>query len=443
MQEVLMNGKKLAVENLGCKVNRYESDAAIMQFASAGYEIVDFSEIADVYIVNTCAVTAEAARKSRQMLNRAKRLNPDSLVVAMGCQAELVGDDLPCDLSIGNARKANVLEIVERFMREGIAADKIDIATVKDFSEMGSVSRQKETRAYLKVQDGCNSFCSYCTIPFARGRVRSRQAENVLQEARDLARAGYKEVVLTGIHVCSYGQDLGQDSTALMYLAKDIAAIEGIERIRLSSLEPQSVTKEFIEVAKSIDKLCPHFHLSMQSGSDTILKSMNRKYDTKIFREAVQRIRENFDTVGITTDVIVGFPGETKDLFEETRAFCEAMGFSRMHVFRYSERPGTRAVNFPGKVDADTAKARSQILIDLADKMQSHYFESRIGAETEVLVEQKNNEGLWQGYTPDYCLTELSEIVDISSNLHEGQIVKVILKDYQMSVMSGEIVSRL
>lgn len=439
METEVKRYKRVAVENLGCKVNRYESDAAIMQFQDRGYEIVDYSEIADIYVLNTCAVTVEAARKSRQQLNRAKRLNPNSIVVAMGCQAELVGDDLPCDLSVGNANKPHIVEIVEKFIEEGTPADHVDIATVRDFREMGSISRQKETRAYLKVQDGCNSFCSYCTIPYARGRVRSRKVENILAEARDLAEAGYKEIVLTGIHVCSFGQDRGEDSTALIYLAGALDQIGGIERIRLSSLEPQSITEEFVRLASEVKHLCPHFHLSMQSGSDTILRSMNRKYDTKVFMEAVNRIHKYFPVAGITSDVIVGFPGETDALFEETIAFCQDVGFSRMHVFRYSERPGTRAVDFPNKVDGNVARARSQRLMEIADASQEAYNQSRKGETATVLLEQKNAQGNWQGYTTDYILTEIVDSKESVKTYEEGEIVTVLLKESHTSHMSGEM----
>ncbi len=434
--------RRVALQNLGCKVNRYESDAILMQFENHGYEVVDFSEEADIYLVNTCAVTAEAARKSRQFLRRPKHMNPHALVVGLGCQTELLEQDgeegAYADLIIGNAYKDRAFEIVEEFLESGNQPDFMPIDRASDFAEFGPVSRQKECRAYIKVQDGCNNFCSYCTIPFARGRVRSRSRDKILQEARALAKAGYKEVVLTGIHVCSFEMDQGKDSSAIVDLALEIGQIQGIERIRLTSLEPQSITKEFVDKAKANPKLCPHFHLSLQSGSDKTLKAMNRKYDTTQFRRAVQYIKEAFPLVGLTTDVIVGFPGEDKKAFEESRDFCKEMGFSRMHVFRYSERPGTRAVKFPNKVPASVAKERSQMLIDLAQEMEEAYFSKRQGQEARVLLERKNDQGLWQGYTEDYIPCAIEKRTS-TADLAEGEIVKTILKLNGPGLMHGEI----
>lgn len=417
------------IENLGCKVNRYESDAIAQQFAIRGYEVVDKIEDADVYILNTCGVTMEAARKSRQLLNRAKRHNPDALVVAIGCQAELTPNELPCDIAVGNERKHCLPDVVAAYRAGEGQPDRISIGEVRDFAEFGPVVDQKETRAYLKVQDGCNSFCSYCTIPLARGRVRSRAEDEVLKEAELLAKAGFKEVVLTGIHVCSYGMDRGESSTALVRLIEKIARVEGLSRIRLSSLEPQSITKEFVTIAAGIPKLCPHFHLSLQSGSDKILKAMRRRYDTARYREACQYIREAFPTVGLTTDVIVGFPGETDEDFRETMAFVEEMRFTRLHVFRYSERPGTAAVRFKNKVDGVTSKARSEELIALGDRLAKEAMERALGRETEVLLEAFAESGFRQGYTPDYLLTELRLPPGVETKFGEGDIVKVRLKE--------------
>lgn len=430
---------RVAVENLGCKVNRYEADAIAQRFRQAGYSLVEYSEKADIYILNTCGVTNEAARKSRQQLHKAKRHNPEALVVAIGCQAELKPDELPADLCIGNVGKENLLETIEAFLLSGTAPDRVEIAGIRDFAEFGSVTEQRETRAYLKVQDGCNNFCSYCAIPLARGRVRSREEEQVLAEAFQLAEQGYKEVVLTGIHVCSYGEDRGEPSTALVDLIAKIAAVEGLERIRLSSLEPQSISAEFVDRAAHIPKLCPHFHLSLQSGSDVILKAMNRRYDTAVYRDAVRCLREAFPIVGITTDVIVGFPGETETEFAETLTFCEEMAFSRLHVFRYSERPGTKAVRLPAKVTAQVAKDRSERLLALGDQLQSRALAEAEGRVAEVLLENRDNAGHWQGYTPDYLLAELTDALTVQDQLEEGQIVTLRLMDHVAGRIRTEI----
>lgn len=421
------------IENLGCKVNRYESDAIAQQFEAQGYRIVEDPAEASVYVLNTCGVTVEAARKSRQLLHRAKRSNPELLVVAIGCQAELTPDALPCDLAVGNDLKHRLPEVIEAYYGGTEAPDSIEIGAVKDFAEYGPVTRQEETRAYLKVQDGCNSFCSYCTIPLARGRVRSRAEDEILKEAELLARAGFREVVLTGIHVCSYGLDRGEDSMALARLITKIDKIAGLKRIRLSSLEPQSISRAFVQKAAEAAKLCPHFHLSLQSGSDKILKAMRRRYDTARFRQSAEAIREVWPEAGLTTDVIVGFPGETEEDFADTLDFCREIGFSRLHVFRYSERPGTLAVNFPDKVDGNIAKARSEKLIALGDELAREAMRRRLGTETEILLEALTPEGNRRGYSPEYLLCELEIPVQDRDKYAEGDIVRVRLK-----ALSGE-----
>ncbi len=430
----------VAIENLGCKVNRYESDAIAQSFRAAGYALVDYSEHADIYILNTCGVTTEAARKSRQQLHKAKRKNPRALVVAIGCQAELAPDELPADLCIGNIGKERLVETIEAYLKHGIQPDASAIGETRDFAEFGAVTDQAETRAYLKVQDGCNNFCSYCAIPLARGRVRSRAEDRILEEAAQLGEAGFKEVVLTGIHVCSYGADRGEGSTALVDLIAKIARIDGIERIRLSSLEPQSITEEFIEKAAKIPKLCPHFHLSLQSGADPVLRAMNRRYDTALYRQAVEGLRAAFPHVGITTDIIVGFPGETEKDFQDTLAFCEEMAFSRLHVFRYSERPGTRAVSLPGKVPAALAKTRSETLIKLGEDLQSKALLNASGRVSQVLLESRDEHGFRQGYTPDYLL---AAVEDKAGVLKEGQIVDLRLTEVQGNRINAEIATGL
>lgn len=434
-----LKDQSVYIENLGCKVNRYEADAIAQQFAERGCLEAETQEEATIYILNTCGVTAEAARKSRQLLHRARRKNPGALIIAIGCQAELTPDELPCDLVVGNDRKHRLPEVVEAYLNGGDAPCGTDIAAVKDFAEFGAVVEQKETRAYLKVEDGCNNFCSYCAIPLARGRVRSRREEDILHEAEKLAEAGFKEIVLTGIHVCSYGADRGETSTALARLITKINEIDGIKRIRLSSMEPQSVNREFVKIASSAEKLCPHFHLSLQSGSDKILKAMRRRYDTASYRESVVAIKEFMPEAGLTTDVIVGFPGETDEDFAETMAFCEEMKFSRLHVFRYSERAGTAAVKFKDKVDGNTSKKRSEALIALGERLAREAMERALGRTTEVLLEAKTAEGYRQGYTPDYLMCELHGPEEELANLAEGDLAEVYLKD----ILSDRIVAEI
>lgn len=434
-----LKAPSVLVENLGCKVNRYESDAILQQFLMRGFSAAKRPEEADLYILNTCGVTNEAARKSRQLLHRAKRRNPGALVVAVGCQAELTPDELPADLAVGNERKHCLPDVIEAFLADEVQPDRVDIAEVKDFAEFGAVTRQRETRAYLKVQDGCNNFCSYCTIPLARGRVRSRAEEDILREAELLGEAGYKEVVLTGIHVCSYGLDRGESSTALVDLIEKISRTEGIKRIRLSSLEPQSITEEFVDRASKIEKLCPHFHLSLQSGSDKILKAMRRRYDSAAYRRACGYIREAFPEAGLTTDVIVGFPGETEEDFKASYELCRELQLSRLHVFRYSERPGTAAVRFKNKVSGRTAKARSEKLIALGEELAREAMHKALGRHSELLLEDLSEAGYRQGYTPDYLPCELRLPPEKCSAYKEGDLVKVRLNEVLNDRIAAEI----
>ena len=348
--------------------------------------------------------------------------------MAAGCQAELTPDALPCDLAAGNELKHHLPGAIRAFVQTKEQPEQRSIAKISRFAEVGPVTRQAETRAYIKAQDGCNNVCSYCTIPLARGRIRSRDEAEILKEAELLVQEGYKEVVLTGIHVCSYGRERGLDSSALARLVKKLDGIEGLERIRLSSLEPRSVTADFVRILASADAFCPHFHLSLQSGSDKILRAMRRRYDTADFRKAADYIRKSFPHVGLTTDVIVGFPGETEEDFRETMAFCEEMGFSRLHVFRYSSRPGTAAAAMKGQVDGKTAKARSEALIALGDRLAEAAMEKALGRETEILLEDKNEHGFRQGYTPDYLMCELRYPEKEALQTAEGDIVKVRLR---------------
>jgi threonylcarbamoyladenosine tRNA methylthiotransferase MtaB len=398
---------KVAFFTLGCKTNHYETDAMKIQFESAGFEIVSFRSRADVYVINTCTVTAEADRKSRQMLRRARHLNPDALVVAAGCQTAVRDLTAWANLTLSNDQKKEAVEqVCGRISKDRLSKPfnrpREKYGAIQTYAELGPVDRQSETRAYIKIEDGCDQRCSYCVIPHVRGPVRSREQTAILAEARLLADHGYREIVLTGIHLCSYGTDRGLPSHAVMELALDLANIKGIERIRLGSLDPSSVTKEFITLAAKNSRLCPHFHLSLQSGSDRILKKMNRRYLTKDFRQVVCQLRERFDDPGLTTDVIVGFPGETDDDFNQSLAFCREIGFSRTHVFRFSARDGTPAARLPGPVLPHVSSDRSRQMMSAAQACAKQYHQRQVGRLNRVLIEQKNPDGLFEGYTETY-----------------------------------------
>ena len=392
-----VNGMRVALHNLGCKVNSYEMDVMSIRLREAGCEIVQFTDKADIYIINTCTVTNIADRKSRQMLHKAKKENPDSIVVAVGCYVETgidgVKKDECVDLAVGNNKKAEIVEILNTFLEaRGEYDDKtiggtsiIDINHTNEYEEMQLSEMPEHTRAYIKIQDGCNQFCSYCVIPYARGRVRSREMEDVLAEIKGLVQKGCKEVVLTGIHIGSYGVDKGQPM--LVDLVEKIADISGIERIRLGSIEPRHVTPENTKRLAAIDKLCPHFHLSLQSGCDSVLKRMNRHYTAAEFEEGVRLLREAFDRPAITTDVIVGFPGETEEEFEECRAFVEKINFYEMHVFKYSPRKGTVAAGMKEQLTDREKTARSEVLLKLTKEQSEIYRNSFIGEKVGVLWE--------------------------------------------------------
>jgi len=422
---------KAAFHTLGCKTNHYETDAIAQRFVQAGFERVGFDEPADVYIINTCTVTGEADRKSRQLLRRAKRQAPQAVVVAMGCHAELSDAKSYADIVIGTHGKARALELVQDYLGLSAAGDRTarqpaenhgeDLVAADLFEELGIVDQQSECRAHIKIEDGCNSFCSYCAIPLARGRIRSRDEAAILAEARALATAGYKEIVLTGIHVCSYGLDRGEGSHAVVALALKLAEIPGIERIRLGSLEPLSITPEFIELARQNRKLCPHFHLSLQSGSDSVLSRMNRRYSTSQFRSVAQALRDAFPMASLTTDIIVGFPGETAEEFAESLQFCQAIGFARMHVFRYSPRQGTRAAAMPGQVPPPVSASRSQAMQELAEQLAASFHQSQVADRQTVLVETVSDDGIAEGYTAAYVPVRIESAI----GLVPGQICTV------------------
>ncbi len=422
--------KTIAFHTLGCKVNRYETDAVAKTFADAGYKILGFDETADVYVINTCTVTGEADRKSRQLLRSAKTRNQNAIVVAMGCHVELSDASSYADILVGNKDKIKIIHLVEDKLCNSESKNSSQSALhsineVIEFEEMGIVTSQEETRAYIKIEDGCNNFCSYCAIPLARGRVRSRNEDSVLKEAKELAKKGFKEIVLTGIHVCSYGADFNKDSDALIELTGKIALTERIERIRFGSLEPQSITESFISKASLIKKLCPHFHLSLQSGSDTVLKRMNRRYTTAEYEKVTKMLRNAFTNCTITTDIITGFPGETDIEHKETMEFCRKINFLSIHVFRFSERKGTKAALMPSKVNSQTANQRSKELIALAQNIKENHYMRVIGKHFKVLIE-KTEDGYLTGYTENYIFTKIIIDSDNPAKIPETGSIKIV-----------------
>ncbi len=438
--------KSVALHNLGCKVNGYEMDVMQQMLQEKGYKIVSFDERADIYIVNTCTVTNIADRKSRQMLHRAKKKNPDAIVVAVGCYVQAGGEEVlkdeGIDLAVGNNRKKDLVAILEKYMEEGPANSNrktlehttiIDIGKTVEYEEMRLQETSGHTRAYIKIQDGCNQFCSYCIIPYARGRVRSRSQEDILTEVRGLAEKGYKETVLTGIHISSYGMDKGKP--ALLELLKGIHGIDGIERIRLGSLEPRIVTEEFARELGKLPKLCPHFHLSLQSGCDATLKRMNRHYTTGEYYEKVRILRRVFGDPAITADIIVGFPGETEEEFQETKAFLEKIKFYEMHVFKYSKRKGTPAAVMENQVPEETKASRSNLLLTM-EKMQSKEFrETFLGREEEILFEEGKEIGgdFYQiGHTKQYVKVAKKSEKSLSNTIIAGKITKFLLDDIML-----------
>lgn len=421
--------KKAALHNLGCKVNAYETEAMQHLLEEAGYEIVPFTQKADVYVINTCSVTNMADRKSRQMLHKAKKNNPDSIVVAAGCYVQTsekeVLNDLSVDIVIGNDRKHDLVRLLEEYSLDSVNDTVDDINDGKhDFEELFIDQTKEHTRAFIKVQDGCNQFCSYCIIPYARGRVRSRRFENVIAEVERLAANGFKEVVLTGIHLSSYGVDF-EGATGLLELIQAVNAVKGIERIRLGSLEPKIVTEHFASKLSKLDKICPHFHLSLQSGCDATLKRMNRKYTTEEYERGCELLRKYFVHPAITTDVIVGFPGETEEEFEQTKAYLEHIHFYEMHIFKYSKRKGTRAAVMPDQIDEQIKAARSEKLIALGHDMSKEFRKFYIGKNEEALFEEKaviGDKEYFVGYTKEYVKVAKKTDENLENQIVSGRI---------------------
>ena len=431
--------KKVAFHNLGCKVNAYETEVMLQELKERGYEIVPFREGADVYVINTCTVTNVADRKSRQMLHRAKKMNPEALVVAVGCYVQAdpkaVEEDVAVDLLVGNDQKSQLADLIEAHLSGAEQKPLLDLKRPKDYEKMSLHESSEHTRAFMKIQDGCNQFCSYCLIPFVRGRVRSRASEEVLQEARELAAHGFHEIVLTGIHLSSYGLDLKEEvvteeepyGTALRRLIQELAKIPEIHRIRLGSLEPRIITRTFAEALRDCGKVCPHFHLSLQSGSDTVLRRMNRRYTTEEYEEKCLLLRDVFDKPAITTDVIVGFPGESEEEFRETEAYLERIRFYEMHVFKYSRRKGTVADRMKDQIPENVKGERSRVLLDMTRRHSEEFRRSYIGQTADVLLEEQLEEDgakYFVGYTPEYIQVKVS-----AEGHRAGEIIPVLLSE--------------
>lgn len=431
----MKNKKKAALHNLGCKVNAYETEAMQQILEEAGYEIVPFGEFADVYVVNTCSVTNIADRKSRQMLHRAKKTNPDAIVVAAGCYAQTKEaqalSDGAVDIVLGNNKKHELLAALEAYGTDrGKRENVVDINRGgQEYEEMFLSRTAEHTRAFLKVQDGCNQFCSYCVIPFARGRVRSRKAEDVVAEVRRLAAHGVKEVVLTGIHLSSYGADTGDSLLRLIAL---VCGVDGVERVRLGSLEPRIVTEEFADELAAQKKICPHFHLSLQSGCDATLRRMNRRYGTAEYERGCEILRAHFTHPAITTDVIVGFPGETAEEFEETRAYLAHIHFYEMHIFPYSAREGTRAAAMENQISEAVKKERSGALLALSRAMSDEFRRYYIGRRVTALLEEPcviAGERYYTGYTGEYVKVAVKSAEDMENRFATGVAASFLTED--------------
>lgn len=421
----------------GCKVNQYETNAMEQKFIQAGYKIVKFNEKADIYVINTCTVTNMSDKKSRQMIRKAKQLNKDAIIVAVGCYVQTAKEKLEnieeLDLILGNNEKKDIVKYVEEHKNGTKQIKYNDVLHQEEYDEYGFVTHIEQTRAIVKIQDGCDRFCSYCAIPYARGRVRSRKKENIIEEITKLALDGIKEVVITGIHIASYGKDLKEDITLIDVLEK-INEIDGIKRIRLGSLEPTIITKDFLQRLSKLDKICHHFHLSLQSGCNETLQRMNRKYTTEEFKNVVEMLRETYEDVMLTTDIIVGFPGETEEEFEKTYNFLSDINFYKMHVFKYSKRNGTKAALMPNQVSPILQEQRSKKLIELSKENQDKYNSEYIGKEVTVLFEEENGEYI-KGHTANYL------VVNIKGNIAKlhNEIAKVKIT----SILGEELIGTM
>ena len=427
---------KVGFHTLGCRVNQYETEAIAEAFIKKNYEVVDFDEFADVYVINTCTVTSIGDKKSRQMIRKAKKINPEAIVVVAGCYAQVSPDEVAkiegVDIIIGTSDKGKAAELVEEYKKNRHQIKKVDnIMSIREFEELEIDEYQDRTRAFLKIQDGCNRYCSYCLIPYARGPVRSRTLENIIKEVKKLASNGFKEIILSGIHVASYGKDL--ENVNLELIVELVNQISGIERIRIGSVEPMFFKEDAIMKLSSIDKFCPHFHLSLQSGCDATLKRMNRHYTSEMYRDTVHKIREKFTDASITTDVIVGFPGETEDEFYSTYEFLKDIKLSKMHIFKYSPRKGTKAAEFTDQISAEVKEARSKTLLELDKILEREYLDKFINREMDVLFEE-NNENLTCGYTRNYIKVCVATKENVS-----GKILTTKLLDNLGNMIQGYI----
>jgi len=429
--------RTVAIHSLGCKVNSYEAESMEQLLKQAGYTIVPFDEniTADIYIINTCSVTNIADRKSRQMLHKSKKINPDAIVVAAGCyvnaDTKKAAEDNAVDIVLGNNCKINIVEALENYYKDKNNSEMIvDFKEKQEYEELKLDEVSTHTRAYIKIQDGCNQFCSYCIIPYTRGRIRSRDIDEIEEEVTKLVSKGFKEVVLTGIHLTSYGVDNNKGS--LLEVIMRLDKIEGLQRIRLGSLEPRIITEEFAKTLSSSKKICPHFHLSLQSGCDTVLKRMNRKYTTQEYYDKCCILRKYFNNPAITTDVIVGFPQETEEEFEATKVFLEKVHFYEMHIFKYSRRKGTVADRMEGQVDEKVKTQRSAILLELENKMSKEYRQQHIGKTEEVLIEEivsENGKDYFMGFTPDYIRVKIACDTALDNSEYINTIKKVYMKE--------------
>lgn len=430
--------KKIAFITLGCKVNLYDTEAMAELFTEKGYEIVDFEEYADVYLINTCTVTNLGDKKSRQMIRRAKRINPNSVVVATGCYAQVASEEVAkiegINIVIGTKNRSEIVETVENYVAEnGVVNNVSDIMGEKEFEPLQISRLTNRTRAYIKIQEGCNRYCTYCIIPYARGPIRSRKPEEVIEEVKKLAENGFKEVVLTGIHVASYGLDLG--NITLADIIEKVHSVDGIERIRFSSMEPLAIDDEFVARMSKLPKVCDHYHLSLQSGCNRTLKRMNRKYNAEQYAEACERLRNAFPNVAITTDIIVGFPDETEEDFKESLAFAERMKLDKIHTFPYSPKKGTPAAKMKNQISGDIKSQRSKEMIALSDKMNIDFLNNNIGKTVPVLFEDMEN-GFWQGHTTNY----IKVLAKSDENLN-NKIVDVKLdKIHGVEIVEGTVV---
>lgn len=432
--------KKVAFYTLGCKVNQYDTEAMIELFEKNKYKVVDSSEKADVYVINTCTVTNLGDRKSRQFIRRSKKKNPNSIIVVVGCYAQTASEEIMniegVNLVLGTNERNKIVQLVESIDKDEKVNYVDDIMDVKEFEELSIEKVKGKTRAFLKIQEGCNQYCSYCIIPYARGPIRSRKLENIVSEVNRLAKNGFKEIVLTGIHIASYGKDLKKGS--LIDVIKEVHNVEGIERIRLSSVEPTLLTKDFIREIKMLSKFCPHFHISLQSGCDETLKRMNRKYSTKQYREIVRNLRIEIPEIAITTDIIVGFPGETEEEFMTTYKFVEEMAFSQIHVFKYSPRKGTPSAGFENQVHGNIKNRRSEKMIELGNELMYRYMNTFINKEIEVLYENYYNidKKIISGLTSNYIRVAATGKDRMIGNIIKTQLIKI-----EKEIMIGEIVN--